>query len=151
MIKQVALYADAAGTLEVDTDASGSTAVLRGPNAEIAGGQVAGSELKSTGILTLKGTAAPVTTTAMADGTATMIELDATSAAFVETLPALAGVYGRLYIFKRMNSGANLPTIKGNGSENIDGANTYVGLTTQYAVVALFASPAGHWNVVWKL
>lgn len=146
--KQIPLYADGAGTITADTSASGNTVPLRGTNGELAGSQVLGSELKSTGSLTLQG-GPTVTTTASADNTQTEVCLDASGGAFTYTLPAVAGVAGRVYLLKRINSGANLPTVKGAGTENIDGANTYTGLSAQYKAVQVYANGVTlKWDIV---
>ena len=56
---------------------------------------------------------------------------DATTASFVMTLPTAASSTGKIFSFKKIDSSANTVTIKGNGTELIDGTNTKV-ITTQY-------------------
>ena len=59
---------------------------------------------------------------------------DATSGAFSITLPAVSA--GLQYTIKKTDSSANLVTIDGNASEEIDGELTQV-LTTQYDVITI--------------
>ena len=56
---------------------------------------------------------------------------DATAGAIVLTLPPAALVAGRIYVFKRVNAGANTVTVDAYASETIDGAATHV-LTPQW-------------------
>lgn len=74
-----------------------------------------------------------VTTTYAVTLADSLVTVDAAGGAFTATLPAAtaAGVKGKEFTFKRMNTGANLPTISGGGT-NIDGAATYTGLSAQY-------------------
>lgn len=88
-----------------------------------------------------------VTTTATIDDTYALIRLDTTAGAFTATLPAAATVDGLVLIFKRITATANLPTIKGSGSELIDGANTYTGLSAQYKAVWL-RSNGTTWDII---
>jgi hypothetical protein len=61
---------------------------------------------------------------------------DATSSAFTVTLPQAIGCPGRIYIIKKIDSGANAVTVDGSGSEPIDGAATY-DLTAQWKYIVL--------------
>ena len=54
-----------------------------------------------------------------------LIIADATAGAITMTLPPAALVPGRIYAFKRINSGANQVIIDGYASETIDGALTH--------------------------
>lgn len=62
---------------------------------------------------------------------------DATTGAQTDTLPTAASAYntltgeGQIFIFTKIDSGANACTLKGNGAENINGSNTKAN-TTQY-------------------
>jgi hypothetical protein len=60
-----------------------------------------------------------------------LIIADATAGAITMTLPPAALVPGRIYAFKRINSGANAVIIDGYASETIDGATTHT-LTPQW-------------------
>lgn len=60
-----------------------------------------------------------------------LIVADATAGAITLTLPPAAMVAGRIYAFKRINSGANAVIIDGYASETIDGAATHT-LTPQW-------------------
>jgi hypothetical protein len=51
---------------------------------------------------------------------------DAAGGAIVLTLPPAALVAGRIYVFKRINAGANTVTVDAYASETIDGAATHV-------------------------
>ena len=54
-----------------------------------------------------------------------LIIADATAGAITMTLPPAALVPGRIYAFKRINSGANAVIIDGYAAETIDGAATH--------------------------
>ena len=54
-----------------------------------------------------------------------LIIADATAGAITMTLPPAALVPGRIYAFKRINSGANQVIIDGYASETIDGATSH--------------------------
>jgi hypothetical protein len=54
-----------------------------------------------------------------------LIIADAAGGAITMTLPPAALVPGRIYAFKRINSGANQVIIDGYASETIDGATTH--------------------------
>jgi multisubunit Na+/H+ antiporter MnhF subunit len=57
---------------------------------------------------------------------------DATTGAITITLPAIASVHsGRVFSVKKIDSSVNTVTLKGNGAELIDGANTQV-ITSQW-------------------
>jgi hypothetical protein len=60
-----------------------------------------------------------------------LIIADATAGAITMTLPPAALVPGRIYAFKRINSGGNQVIIDGYASETIDGATTHT-LTPQW-------------------
>lgn len=62
------------------------------------------------------------------------------------TLPALAGITGRIYNIKKIDNTANTVTIDGNGAETIDGVTTKV-LTTQYACITIQAG-AAEWSII---
>lgn len=65
------------------------------------------------------------------------IPLDATTAAFTTTLVDATTCNGQSFTYKKMDSTGNLPTLKGFGSQLIDAANTYVGLTAQYSTIVV--------------
>ena len=54
-----------------------------------------------------------------------LIIADATAGAITMTLPPAALVPGRIYVFKRINPGANAVIIDGYAAETIDGAATH--------------------------
>lgn len=88
---------------------------------------------------------ATITTTTTLDATHSMVLCDATSAAFTVNLPAAAGVPGRVYTIKKIDSTGNAITIDGNASETIDGATT-ASLTTQWQSKTIQAV-GGAWYV----
>lgn len=73
----------------------------------------------------LNGGVRTTTTTDTATANDDVILADATAGGFTQTLPAVATWKGRKIIIKCINSNGNTVTVKGNGSELIDFANTY--------------------------
>lgn len=71
---------------------------------------------------------------------------DATAGIITASLPPASGNNGQLVAFKKTDISANKVTIDGNGSEKIDGQNTY-DLLNQYNVVILSCDGTG-WNVL---
>jgi hypothetical protein len=61
------------------------------------------------------------------------------------TLPALAGITGRIYSIKKTNSSAATVTIDANSTELIDGVQTLV-ISAQYHAYVLCA--AGQWQII---
>jgi hypothetical protein len=68
-----------------------------------------------------------------------LIIADATGGAITMALPPAALVPGRIYAFKRINSGANAVVIDPNASETIDGAATYT-LSAQWNSVTIMSN-----------
>lgn len=68
-----------------------------------------------------------------------LIIADATGGAITMALPPAALVLGRIYAFKRVNSGANAVVIDPNASETIDGAATYT-LSAQWNSVTIMSN-----------
>jgi len=64
---------------------------------------------------------------------------DSTAGAVTITLPQAALVPGRIYVFKRINAGANNVVVDGYASETIDGATTYT-LSSQWAGVTVMSN-----------
>lgn len=64
---------------------------------------------------------------------------DSTAGAVTITLPQAALVPGRIYVFKRINAGANNVIVDGYASETIDGATTYT-LSSQWAGVTVMSN-----------
>jgi hypothetical protein len=56
---------------------------------------------------------------------------NAVGGAFTVTLPVVAAAQGQVYNIKKIDSSINAVTVKGNGSDTIDGSNTQV-ITRQY-------------------
>ncbi len=125
------------GVNTADTDATPNTLAMRDPQGSIAFTQMAAQEVKSTGVLTLAGNAK--TTTYTASTGETVILANAAGGAFTVTLPAAAGVSGRVYAVVKTDSSGNAVTVKGAGSELINGGNT-TSLAAQYNKVLLFCN-----------
>jgi hypothetical protein len=68
-----------------------------------------------------------------------LIIADATAGAITMTLPPAALVPGRIYAFKRINSGANAVVVDPSGAETIDGAATYT-LSAQWNSVTIMSN-----------
>ena len=68
-----------------------------------------------------------------------LIIADATAGAITMTLPPAALVPGRIYAFKRINSGANAVIIDGYAAETIDGNLTHT-LTPQWNSVTIMSN-----------
>jgi hypothetical protein len=66
----------------------------------------------------------------------TYVEAEGGVSGITLTLPPVATNGRRVVVVKKVDSAAGGVTVKGDGAENIDGANTYV-ITSQYAFVAL--------------
>lgn len=71
---------------------------------------------------------------------------DASGGAFSVTLPPAERYKGLQFIIKKVDVSANVVTIDGNASEEIDGATT-VDLTTQYESRTIISDGAG-WAVI---
>ena len=68
-----------------------------------------------------------------------LIIADAAGGAITMTLPQAALVPGRIYVFKRINSGANAVIVDPSGAETIDGAATYT-LSAQWNSVTIMSN-----------
>jgi hypothetical protein len=68
-----------------------------------------------------------------------LIIADATGGAITMALPPAALVPGRIYAFKRVNSGANAVVVDPSGAETIDGAATYT-LSAQWNSVTIMSN-----------
>lgn len=71
---------------------------------------------------------------------------DATGGAIIFTLPTAASAVGNVFFFKKLDSSGNVVTVKGNGSELIDGANTFL-INTQYAGITV-VSNGTQWYII---
>jgi hypothetical protein len=80
-----------------------------------------------------------VETTANVQSGDYLIIADATGGAITMTLPPAALVPGRIYSFKRINSGANAVIVDGYASETIDGNLTHT-LTPQWNSVTIMSN-----------
>ena len=68
-----------------------------------------------------------------------LIIADATAGAITMTLPPAALVPGRIYAFKRINSGANAVIVDGYAAETIDGSATHT-LTPQWNSLTIMSN-----------
>lgn len=85
-------------------------------------------------------------TAAFTAASETVYECDATSAAFIATLPSAASTSGRMYTFKKTDSSTNKITIDGNASETIDGIITYPLIERNQSVT--IQSNGTNWNII---
>lgn len=107
----------------------------------------ANSRLQIAGALATALTAkAAAYTATISDST---ITADSTSAAFTVTLPTAAGVTGRQYTIKRLNSGANNITVGTTSSQTVDGATTKT-LGAQYSALTV-QSDGANWIILNQL
>jgi hypothetical protein len=79
------------------------------------------------------------------DATHDVVDVDASGAARTITLPTAAGINGRTYLIRKLDSSANTVTIDGYSAETINGAATKV-LSTQYATAEIISDGA-NWIV----
>ena len=86
-----------------------------------------------------RGTYRSVTATGNVVSADYLIIADATGGAITMTLPTAALVPGRIYVFKRINSGANAVIVDPSGAETIDGAATYT-LSAQWNSVTIMSN-----------
>ncbi|SEB24791.1 hypothetical protein [Paraburkholderia sartisoli] len=105
-----------------------------------------GYRVNMTGAQLLAGLGAIRTTTASAAvalGDVTVI-VDATGGNNTQTLPAAASATGREFVIKKKDASANTVTVKGNGTELIDGANTKV-IAAQYGTARVKSDGVQYW------
>jgi hypothetical protein len=68
------------------------------------------------------------------------------SSAWTLTLPAASSVVaGHVYCFKKMDYNANAITIAAAGTDKIDGASTYAGLSAQYKYLRIVSDGSSNW------
>jgi len=75
-----------------------------------------------------------------------LILANAAGGAITLNLPPAALVPGRIYVIKRINSGANTVTVDANGSETIDGALTHV-LSPQWNAITIISDGTA-WYII---
>jgi len=78
------------------------------------------------------------TATCTIPSTLTFVPLNTTAGSFTATLPPASTVPGQVFFIYKTDSSANVATVAGNGSENINGANTYGGLSAQFKMGLFF-------------
>jgi hypothetical protein len=131
-----------------DSAATASTVVMRDSSGNVIGASLQGSDLNSTGTLTLAGSATK-TTTFTFDTSAVVWLVDAAGGTFAGTLPAAATCSGRVYIIVKITT-SNTFTLTGNGAETINNAGTSANTLamTSGSVHAVRSNGTG-WNVIW--
>jgi len=87
-------------------------------------------------------------TSATIDTSAVIWKINAASGALTETLPPASTVPNLVYAYIKTDNSTNAVTIKGSGSENINGANTF-NLTAQYKVVIIW-SDGTQWYILFS-
>jgi len=75
-----------------------------------------------------------------------IILADASSTAFIVTLPAASGVAGRMYHIKKTDSSANAVTVDGNASETIDGGTTAT-IAAQFESIQIVCD-GSNWHII---
>ena len=75
-----------------------------------------------------------------------LLVCDATAGSITMALPSAALVPGRIYVFKRINSGANAVVVDPSGAETIDGAATHT-LSAQWNSVTIM-SDGTSWFII---
>lgn len=71
---------------------------------------------------------------------------DATGGAIILTLPSAASAIGQVFFFKKIDSSGNVVTVKGNGTELIDGSNTVL-ITSQYVAITVVSDGTQWWAI----
>jgi hypothetical protein len=71
---------------------------------------------------------------------------DCTSSAFTLMLPTASSGIGRIFFMKKIDSTTNVLTVQGNGSDTIDGSNTFP-LSSQYQSITVVSSGSA-WYIV---
>lgn len=138
--KTVNLYGDPQGTIQADTSAASSTLAMRDSSGGLAAAALQGSSVSTSG--TFAGAPSSQTGNFTA-GAATDYICNATSGAITATLPPAASAMGRIYTFVKTDNVNNV-TVKGNGSELVNGANTSV-ISTQYGKLTAISDGTQWW------
>lgn len=135
MARQLVVYNGTVYTS--DSQNTAGAIVERDSNGNIYGSELIASEtLQSNGALIVENVSYSAAATLSAN--TTIVKASAASGAFTLTLPPAASSEGLVYVILKTDSTANVVTVKGNGAELINAANTYTGLSAQYNVVRLF-------------
>jgi hypothetical protein len=143
-----AVIPNAGSFTTLDTAATPNTGVLRDSQGNIAGAQVSGSEVKTTGT-TVSKLSATKTTGFTADATASIWPCDATGGAFAPLLPLANSCPGRMYRFVKIDASANAVTVTRSGSDTIGGgAGTTKALASQDASVTVISDGTSKWLIV---
>ncbi len=100
--------------------------------------------LTTTGLVTFNGGYRQAATTrtgavTLSAGSPEFNYLDATTAGFTVTLPAVSGLTGQKFTFIKIDATANVIVVDGNGSETINGLAS-VSFNTQYQAISIHCS-----------
>jgi hypothetical protein len=121
---------------------SGNSLVAAGTTAPLIMAGTNATVYKNNGVLETTTKTTPYTLTA----TDSVILADATTAAFIATLPSAVGIAGRQYTVKRVNGGSNSVSIGTTSSQLIEGVSTKT-LGTAFSYVTVVSDGVG-WVVV---
>jgi hypothetical protein len=133
------------GVFGSDSQPSANTVVERDSNGAMWGAGVNGNSYVAAGGLYVS--KATYTAAATVSTTVTVAECNATTAAFTLTLPPASASADQFFIIIKTDSSGHLVTIAGGGSDTINGAATYTGLSAQWDVVRLYCDST-QWLIV---
>lgn len=122
--------------------ASSPTAVINFDQSNFAGSLQGGA----TAFISLQAGISSVSGSFTAGSTSTVILADAAGGSLTVTLPTAAGITGKVFRVKRVNSGANTVTVATTSSQTIDGATTQV-LLIQYTSIDVISDGA-NWSIL---
>ena len=108
------------------------------------GNSAPGSTLDIIGSVSMKITTITTSTT-LSDAYYTVL-CDATSGAIIVTLPSAAGILGRIYNIKKIDSSTNTITITTTNSQTIDGSTTRL-INIRYETITI-QSDGANWYII---
>lgn len=127
------------GIVVGDNAATANAAVVRDNNGAAHLNTYCDLLLSILGNLFASGTAVAASVTLGSAGyTTTVFKASAAGGAITLTLPAASASSGLCYLVIKTDSTANVVTLKGAGTDNINAANTYTGLSTQWYAAILW-------------
>ena len=160
MSHRLPLYADTGGTILSDSANSAGAVVERDGNGNIVGTGLAsgapaaaapaGSAYHSNAGSSFQASTAISGTASLTNASPRIVTLTA-SGAYNVTLPAAASSQNQWFTFIKTDNNANVPTIKGSGTDTIftsgGSGNTYAGLTAQGKFISLWCDGTQWWQV----